>query len=497
MRPPTILIVDDEVVNREFLSTLLRYRNYRTLQASSGSAALALTRAEAPDLIIADVLMPGMDGYEFVRQLRADRVVGETRVIFYTAAFVEVRARELAASCGVSQMLTKPAEPEAILEAVAAVLGVASAPLPGQAPSQFESEHTRLLTDKLYENVNELTAANELLRASEAQYRSLFEANPLPMWITDEGSSRFLAVNDAAVRQYRYPREEFLAMPLSTLLPVEDSGTRATMHRLKDGSAIEVLLLTQDTSFEGQPSHLVLAQDVTERSRYEQKLKASEQQLRELARRLQSIREEERTRVARQLHDELGQALTALKMNATWIVSRLKEVPPAVQEKIDSSIALVDETIMTVRKLSTELRPGILDLGLAAAIQWQAEEFESRFEIACVIEVETDDEVDLVTATEVFRAFQETLTNVVRHSGADLVEASLRSVGGNLVLEVADSGKGITAEAIASPRALGVLGMRERMTLVGGSFSIGPRAGGGTAVRLAVPLHRSVPGQAV
>jgi signal transduction histidine kinase len=193
----------------------------------------------------------------------------------------------------------------------------------------------------------------------------------------------------------------------------------------------------------------------------------------------------------------LGQALTALKMNATWIVSRLKEVPPAVQEKIDSSIALVDETIMTVRKLSTELRPGILDLGLAAAIQWQAEEFESRFEIACVIEVETDDEVDLVTATEVFRAFQETLTNVVRHSGADLVEASLRSVGGNLVLEVADSGKGITAEAIASPRALGLLGMRERMTLVGGSFSIGPRAGGGTAVRLAVPLHRSVPGQAV
>jgi PAS domain S-box-containing protein len=160
-----ILIVDDRPANREYLVTLLGYGGHRLLEAADGAEGLALARAERPDLVIADILMPTMDGYEFVRQLRADPAVAGTPVIFYTAHYLEREARALADACGVSHILSKPAQPETVLRTVDAALGMAPPPAPAPAAEDFDREHLRLLTDKLSQKVDELRRANERLSA--------------------------------------------------------------------------------------------------------------------------------------------------------------------------------------------------------------------------------------------------------------------------------------------------------------------------------------------
>ncbi|MEI9971076.1 MAG: response regulator [Ignavibacteriota bacterium] len=160
-----ILIVDDQPANRDYLVTLLGYRGHRLLEASDGAEALSVARAEHPALIIADILMPTMDGYELVRQLRADPAIAQTPVIFYTAHYHEQEARSLAASCGVSTVITKPSEPEDVLRAVEGVLGVDSQQTRGGPPESFDREHLRVVTDKLSEKAADLTATNGRLSA--------------------------------------------------------------------------------------------------------------------------------------------------------------------------------------------------------------------------------------------------------------------------------------------------------------------------------------------
>jgi signal transduction histidine kinase len=218
---------------------------------------------------------------------------------------------------------------------------------------------------------------------------------------------------------------------------------------------------------------------------------ASKQQLHRLAERLRSAQEDERKRIARQLHDELGQALTMLKMNCTWISARLVSPPAGVMERLQTSIQLADETIGNVRRLATELRPGILDLGISAAIEWQAEEFQNRSEIKCVVDLcEGEDLIDAGAAIELFRIFQEALTNIVRHAHATEVNITLaQRTNSELVLEVCDNGMGITEDQIANRQALGLLGMRERASLIGAEFSINGSPGKGTKLRVAVPVR--------
>ena len=162
----TILIVDDRSVNREFLVTLLAYGGHRLLQAADGAEALDLAKAERPDLVIADILMPTMDGYELVRQLRADPHIAQTRVIFSTAHYHEQEAKELARDCGVSAVITKPSEPEEVLKAVEAALRLTPVAAPPQTSTdEFDREHLRLLTDKLSQKADDLKVTNERLSA--------------------------------------------------------------------------------------------------------------------------------------------------------------------------------------------------------------------------------------------------------------------------------------------------------------------------------------------
>jgi|GEM_PF-440742 len=230
----------------------------------------------------------------------------------------------------------------------------------------------------------------------------------------------------------------------------------------------------------------------------EAQLKNSREQLRRLSAHLQSAREEERTRISREIHDELGQALTGLKMDLSWLDKKVKSTSADNTEllkKLDTMGNLVDGTIKTVRKISSELRPGVLDyLGLGAAIEWQAQDFQNRTGIICTLDAGGDYELNQNSSTAVFRIFQETLTNVARHSRATEVKIRMAIDGEDFILEIEDNGKGITETEIYNNKSLGLLGMRERANLIGGDFHI-KGTSTGTVVSVIIPYNQNESGE--
>ena len=234
----------------------------------------------------------------------------------------------------------------------------------------------------------------------------------------------------------------------------------------------------------------VLSREVAERQKAEESLRASGESLRALAARLQSIREEEAARIAREIHDELGQALTGHKMDLTWLARRTSGEKP-LEQKVKGMFGLIDDTIRSVRRIASRLRPEALDqLGLVAAIGWQARDFQMRTGIRCKVSLPPDSvALDADKSTAVFRIFQELLTNVARHAHATKVDVSLEAQSENLLLSVQDNGRGIAEQDVQSGKSLGLMGMRERALLLGGELSIQGARGKGTRASLRVPLQ--------
>jgi PAS domain S-box-containing protein len=226
---------------------------------------------------------------------------------------------------------------------------------------------------------------------------------------------------------------------------------------------------------------------VTERT---EKLKETQERLRELSLHLQLLGEEERIRIAREIHDDLGQALTVLKIDASWLGKHLSENPEILGEKIAAMMKLMDTTIQSVRELYTELRPGLLDdLGLAAAIEWQAEEFQKHTGIECAASIIPRDlSPDQECSTAIFRIFQEALTNVARHAEATRITANLEENAGRIVLTVSDDGKGITEGDISKGGVFGLMGIRERTHALKGEMEVAGAPGTGTTLTVTIPL---------
>ena len=234
--------------------------------------------------------------------------------------------------------------------------------------------------------------------------------------------------------------------------------------------------------------------DITERKEAEHRIERSRLQLRALTARVESLREDERTRIAREIHDELGQLLTALKMDLRWMEKRLAsgENNPALNPILDKMVeagSLIDTIIKAVQKISAELRPGTLDnLGLAAALRQEANRFQERTGIACSMNVsEPPPDLSGDAATAVFRIFQEALTNVARHAEASEVYCDFRIEADQVVLRVEDNGKGISRDALTDAKSLGLLGMQERAGVLSGELRIKPGPSGGTRVTLRLP----------
>jgi signal transduction histidine kinase len=223
--------------------------------------------------------------------------------------------------------------------------------------------------------------------------------------------------------------------------------------------------------------------------RKSERLRESEEKLRRLAAHLISIREEERAHIAREIHDELGQVLTGLKMEVTSLAKRLSD--PALTEKTSAMCKLIDSSVQTVRKIATGLRPEMLDdMGLIAAVGWQAKEFQKRTGIRCRAKLPPESvRFDLEVSTTMFRIFQEILTNVARHSRATRVDIDLQAGGDQVWLEVADNGVGIAEGDVNGKKSLGLLGIHERALLFGGEVKIAGARGHGTKVAVSIPLR--------
>jgi PAS domain S-box-containing protein len=239
------------------------------------------------------------------------------------------------------------------------------------------------------------------------------------------------------------------------------------------------------------PRVLVINSDITERKRGEESLVLQKEQLRALAERLQWVREEDRKRVARDLHDQIGQILTAIKMDLTWVTRHLPESEGAALARLTESIQSINDGVKSVRTICSGLRPGVLDdLGLAAAIEWQANEFASRNAVSCQVSVPPIDlHLDGDRATAAFRIFQECLTNVTRHAQAKSVHVSLCQEEESILLIVQDDGIGFCESDLSnSLGSLGLLGMKERAQFCGGEVQISSSPGNGTTVTVRVPV---------
>jgi signal transduction histidine kinase len=262
-----------------------------------------------------------------------------------------------------------------------------------------------------------------------------------------------------------------------------------TALRDAQGAIIGYLLIGTDNTARKQIE--AEQKQLSQRLRDHESLVLQKEQLRALAERLQWVREEDRKRVARDLHDQIGQILTAIKMDLTWMARRLPESEVEVLARLRESIQSINDGVTAVRAICSGLRPGILDdLGLAAAIEWQASEFTSRNGVSCQVSVPPIDlHLDGDRATAAFRIFQECLTNVIRHAQAKSVSVSLCQEDENILLIVQDDGVGFCESDLSnSLGSLGLLGMKERAQFWGGDVQISSSPGNGTTVTVRVPV---------
>lgn len=341
----------------------------------------------------------------------------------------------------------------------------------------------------------------------QLRFQSTILQNVQDSVIMTDLEGRVMYWNAGATAVFGYTADEMLGQTLERLYPDSDPDALAAdikqimegqVHisewsgRRRDDSPVWVDVKTavmRDTH--GQAIGLLgVGKDITERKRADEGLQATHERLRDFAGRMRSVREQERALMARKIHDELGQVLTALGMDVAWLEARLPAHDQTLVEKCRAMAAIIEGTIGRVRTLATELRPAVLDdLGLLAAIEWETQQFTRRTGIACALELPaTLPPLDADRSTDLFRILQEALTNVVRHAAAQHVDVQVRETPAELVLGVSDDGRGIGTAEATSPRSLGLLGMRERALLWNGTVDVRARPQGGTAVTVQLPL---------
>jgi PAS domain S-box-containing protein len=378
------------------------------------------------------------------------------------------------------------------------------------------------------EDVTALKQRDETLKASETRYRRLFDVNPFlidmlgyaykdfqgkKLW--ELGAFKNIEASKVAFTKLQhkgYVRYEDL--PLTTKdgreidvefvsnvyqvnhhkviqCNIRDVTDRKLAEEKLRKAHDELEKRVTERTIQLSESNGLLRQEIAERKIIEEQLAESRERLRYLNTHLRSVREEERTSLSRELHDELGQVLTGIKMDVAWIGRKTPEENTVIVERVNSLLTLIDDAIFSVQRISMALRPPALDdFGLQEAMKLAAEDFEKRTKVACEI-ISKPQHILLKgdISTEAFRIFQEALTNIARHAGAQKVTVSLRRVGDRFIMEVRDDGRGITKKEISDPKSIGLTGMRERAYAVGGSLTVTGTQGKGTTITLSVPLN--------
>jgi len=351
----------------------------------------------------------------------------------------------------------------------------------------------------LITDLTERKKAEEALHISEESYRELANSITDVFFAMDENLT-YVYWNKASEELTGILEKDAIGKSLYELFPDTPETIRAekiyreVLRKQKPMNFVNECPLKGKrfsfdiTAYPSEKGLSVFVKDITDQKKAEKELEKSQEELRNLAAHLQLVREEERSSIAREIHDELGPALTGLKMDLSWLAEKIPKEEPLL-DKIQTMISLTDANINTVRRISSELRPGMLDiLGLVAALEWQAEEFRSRTGVKCKITIDPEEiSLDEKLSTDLFRIFQELLTNVARHAQATRVTASFKKKKNYLELKVRDNGKGITWEQISDPTSFGLIGIRERIHPWKGKVDIKGLANKGTTVTVRVP----------
>jgi PAS domain S-box-containing protein len=363
----------------------------------------------------------------------------------------------------------------------------------------------------VYRQVTERRATEGALHNVEARVGSIVEA-AMDAIVTVDESQRVVLFNAAAETMFGCPREQAIGAPLARFIPERfrpeherhirrfgESGIssrRMGVQRIvsglrSDGTEFPIDASISQITESGKKLYTVILRDVTERMRAEEALRRSREELREFASVANSAREQEKTRIARELHDELAQALTALKMDVAWCTEQLSPEQRTLSGKLAAMQTMLDGTVAATRRIAADLRPLMLDdLGLVPAAEWLVQNFTERTGIHCELAVGTPDlELADPHASAVFRILQESLTNVARHARASRVEVTLDSEDGVVTLMVRDNGSGFSTGEPRKPHSYGLIGVRERAYLLGGEVRIESEPGRGTTVEVRIPAE--------
>jgi len=367
-------------------------------------------------------------------------------------------------------------------------------------------------TLSIIKDITERKKAELELADSAQKYRMLFNNANDVVFVTQLSKLKlygdFIEVNEVACKKLGYTKDEFLKLSPSAIISPKfiDEFNKQTerlltnshviyelVHKAKDSKQIPVEISSHLFTYEGKPTVLSIARDITARKRVEEKLRKTGLRLRNLASHLQTIREEERTTIAREIHDELGQVLTVLKIQITLLSNKLRDDQQELKDKIISISNMIDGTVEKVQRITAKLRPYILDeLGLIPAIEWQAQEFQDITGIKCSFTLPNVELfLDSEKSTAIFRIFQEALTNIARHSKAKLISISIHLKAETLMLIVKDNGIGIAQEQTKDFKSLGIIGMKERALILGGEVTVEGIPGKGTEVRVEIPLNNN------
>jgi two-component system sensor histidine kinase UhpB len=355
------------------------------------------------------------------------------------------------------------------------------------------------------EDISEKILFEKALQQSEKRYRLLFDSAPLAFTLSDfEGS--LMDFNQSALALFGY--SDYETRNIKTSIGYSDPSIRRelleALHRdgfvtgrelkfkKKNGELMDTLVNLTVIEIENKKYILSILADITKQKQIEKELKESHEKMRNLTKYLQSARENERTSIARELHDELGQVLTAINMEAAWVAQKISKEQEILKPRMEVISELAVGAIGSVKRIITELRPTLLsDLGLPAAIRWQAEDYQQRIGIKFEVAIEPEEFVlDEDLGIAIFRIFQEATTNAVRHSHATHVSISLSEDPSEIVLVVKDNGIGITEDKLELNESFGIMGMRERAEVFGGSLEISGMPGKGTTLEAKFPIWR-------
>ncbi|MCF8077403.1 MAG: PAS domain S-box protein [Desulfotignum sp.] len=342
-----------------------------------------------------------------------------------------------------------------------------------------------------------------------AEISSYYDNAPIGLAVLDL-DLRFVRINSMLADINGFPAADHVGKSVKEIVPgLEDTVQKITAEILKTGKPVTDMELVGKTA--SQPGinrfwleswypivddahkitgFSVIIKEITERKRAREEIEKVNQQLRSLSSHLLDTLEKERLSIAREIHDDFGQTLSALKMDINWVRKRLSPDQRPVMDKLGTMTSIINQSVQSVKRICTKLRPAVLDdLGLSDALEWYTAQFQEQTGIRCSLDTETAAmKVNSHIKTAVFRICQEALTNVRRHSKATSVDISLKFTGNWITLEIKDNGKGISNFALIRSKAFGVVGMRERVHAFGGDFDISGQPGVGTCIRVVIPL---------